>query len=244
MTEQQRASSAFDQLVISQAITGELMAVENYARMIPLARTMDEKLFLLDEATHERGHIKSLRNAAKMLGVRDVDGSLDDPYWAKVRVQVVKALESGDLERARFIQDFVLESYAVTLYGAVIPRLGAVLAPRLNAILEDEMQHLNAAVEALRARYRTDPQSCVALVDAVNIPVAGVLATWIAPEDCKPICGVCNKLEGSCGKPELERAGVSTASLAGRFIDVYGSSLRNVGFAPVQVSTWLAELLT
>jgi Long-chain fatty aldehyde decarbonylase len=237
-------ATTLDQLVVSQAITGELIAIENYARMIPFAKTADEKLALLEEAMHERSHIKSLRNVAKMLGLRDMDGTADDPYWSKVRIQMVAALESGRLAHARFIQDFILEAYAITLYAAVVSRLSPVFAPKVRVILEDERTHLASAVEWMRELYATDPKQAHALVDATNRSVAAVLATWVAPEDCKPICGVCNKINGTCGKPELARGGVSTDALAGAFLDTYGSALRDVGFSALAVAQWLSELVT
>jgi Long-chain fatty aldehyde decarbonylase len=236
-------ATAFDQLVISQAITGELIAIENYARMIPYAVTADEKLALLEEAMHERSHIKSLRNVAKMLGLSDVDGTANDPYWSKVRTQMVSALEGGQLAHARFIQDFILEAYAITLYAAVLPRLCTVFAPKIRVILADEQTHLESAIAWARALYLADPEQVHAIVEATNLRVAAVLASWVAPDDCKPICGACRKLSGSCGKPELARGGVSTGVLAGAFMDTYGKALREVGFPAFAVAQWLAELV-
>lgn len=235
-------SQAFNQLVISQAITGEFFAIENYARMMLHANGSERRLELFDEANHERGHIRSLRGAAKLLGLSNVDAALNDPYWDKVRSAVVAALEEGRSDDALFIQDFILEAYACTLYAAVLPYVGSVLAPKIEAILNDEREHLRSAVLRMQHLWHSDPEAAVSMVERTHLPVAGVLAKWVQPEDCKPICGVCSKVAGSCGKPVLEQAGVPTEALAASFFNIYGNALRQVGFAPLQVMRWLASL--
>ena len=230
-------------LILGQAITGELVAIENYARMIPLARSTEEKLALLDEAVHERGHIRILHGLGKVLDLGAIDGALFDPYWARVRAAMDEIVARADLAAARFVQDFVLECYAVTLYGAVAPHVEPVFRRRLEAIAEDEHAHLVGGIATFATLLASDRARAIAILDFGHTRVARVLAEWIAPSECRPLCGVCGSLGDRCGKPLLKEIQLDTSRLAADFADVYGGALRQAGLTPAEALRYIAELV-
>jgi hypothetical protein len=65
--------------VIAHSVTGEAVGIEHYSRMIPLARSIDERLDLLEDAYHEKLHLLSMREVADRLQV-PVKADLDGPY--------------------------------------------------------------------------------------------------------------------------------------------------------------------
>jgi rubrerythrin len=230
-------------LILGQAITGELVAIENYARMIPLASSTDDKLALLDEAVHERAHIRILHGLGKVLGLGAIDGAVFDPYWTRVRTAMDEIVARSDLDAARFVQDFVLESYAVTLYRAVAPHVESVFRRKLEAIADDEQAHLVSGIAAFAKLLASDRARAFGILDFGHRRVARVLAEWIAPSECRPLCGVCGALGDRCGKPLLQEIQLDTNRLAADFADVYGGALREAGLSPAEALRYVAELI-
>lgn len=230
-------------LILGQAITGELVAIENYARMIPLARSTDDKLALLEEAMHERGHIRILHGLGKVLDLGVIDGAAFDPYWSRVRAAMDEIVARADLDAARFVQDFILECYAVTLYRAVIPHVEPVFRRKLETIADDEQAHLLGGIAAFAGLLGSDRARALEVLDFGHERVARVLAEWIAPSDCRPLCGVCGALGDRCGKPLLEEIQLDTSRLAADFADVYGGALRDAGLSPAEALRYVAELV-
>ncbi len=242
-TRRDAAVRSAHRLILGQAITGELVAIENYARMIPLARSTADKLALLEEAVHERGHIRILHGLGKVLNLGLIDGAAFDPYWSRVRSAMDEIVERSDLDAARFVQDFVLESYAVTLYRAVLPHVEPVFRRKLEAIADDEQSHLASGISAFAGILARDRARGIAILDFGHTRVARVLAEWIAPSECRPLCGVCGSLGDRCGKPLLQEIQLDTSRLAADFADVYGGALRDAGLSPAEALRYVAELV-
>src|SRR5688572_30420221 len=114
--------SALHQTIVSHSITGEAIAIEHYARMIPLARSIEERLELVEDAYHERTHLLSMRKVASDVSV-EPKIVMDDAYWGPVRSAFNECADAKDIEGCYIIQDIVLESYAVVLYDALVPGL-------------------------------------------------------------------------------------------------------------------------
>jgi rubrerythrin len=234
---------AAHRLILCQAITGEVVAIENYARMIPLARRTEDKLALLEEALHERGHIRTLRGLGKLLDLEPLEDAEHDPYWHDVRAAMDELVALSDLEAARFVQDVVLESYAVTLYRAVLPHVEPVVRKKLEAIAADEEGHLVSGIVAFRSLLADNRCRAMAILDFGHGRVARRLAEWVAPSECRPLCGVCGALGGRCGKPLLQELQLDTARLSADFAGVYGDALREAGLRPAEALRYVAELL-
>ncbi len=227
--------------ILSHIVTGEMVGMEHYARMIPLAESPRERLEILGDAWHEGRHLSSVLEAAKRVGV-DVTWALDDAYWGRVRAFFEERAAVGDLTGCLVIQDLVLESFAVALYGAVLPGLEPEVAECVAAILTDEREHLAHGTAALGRLVERDPCGTAARVERANEGVARLLVGWLRPPDCAPVCGVCGALRRTCLKPDLELLGVDVVEARAGFLSRYGRALREAGFSPARVTRWLARL--
>ena len=227
--------------LLSHIVTGESVGIEHYARMVPLARTTQERIDLVDAAHDERGHLVSILDAAKSLGIA-TEWAADDAYWGAVRRTFKEAADRGDLLACYVIQDVVLEVFAVTLYEAIQGGLEARVAPRVAAIAADERRHLGHGIAALRSQADGDDAGLRQRVEAANEGVARVLAQWLRVGDCAVACGVCAKTRGSCFKDDLGLFGVDLGRTRARFLSLYGESLRALGFTPASVTRWVARL--
>lgn len=231
-----------DRVVVSQAVAGEAVGLEHYARMVALAPDLEEKLELVDEAAKERAHLVAMRKAAARAGVTVVDGD-EDPYWTRVREAFEERAADGDLATCSVIQDVVLECYAIVLYEAIAPVASAEVGRMAQRIAADERGHLEHGVRRLAASATDDPDGTKARVEFANERVARVLAGWVAPEDCTPVCAVCGSIDGVCAKDDLRAGGLGVDRLRPAFAQLYGRSLRQAGLPAADVTRWLARLL-
>ncbi len=229
--------------MLSHVISGEAVGVEHYAQMIPLARSLDERLHLLEDAWSEKCHLQSMQAVSRELGIVP-RFSIDDDYWGKVRSGFRARAAEGDLAACYVMQDVVIESLAVTFYEALAPGLDPSVGERLTAIAADERQHLAGGTETARAFFQEDPIGFEQRVEYANEHTGRALAEWMRPRDCEPVCGVCSITRGSCFKEDLKLLDVDLPATRGRFTSLYGKVLRDVGFAPAKVTRWLARLTT
>jgi fatty aldehyde decarbonylase len=227
--------------IVSHIVTGEAVGMEHYARLVPAARDLRERLELLEEAWTEGRHLASMLDLAERLSLT-VAWSSGDAYWGQVRSYFDERLADSDLASCRLVQDVILESFAVALYESVLPTLELSVAERVRVILVDEREHLGHGVAALRARVAEDPEGSAARVERANDVVVRLLARWIREADCAPECGVCRTLVRRCLKRDLRQLGVELSLARARFLSIYGRALREAGFAAAPVTRWLARL--
>ena len=229
------------QVILSQAVAGESIAIRHMARMICLSEDLDERLELVEDAARERVHLLSLRSAAADLGVPLV--AAPDPYWGEVGRAFDAFADAGDLDGCFIVQDVVLECYAITLYRALETCTEPFLAELVRRIADEEEQHLAHGIERVRRGLEGDPSIVRARIEAANESVARVLANWVRVEDCEPICGVCGQVGGICAKEDLRLLGMDLSGLQPAFAQLYGDSLRAAGLGAAEVARWLARLI-
>jgi fatty aldehyde decarbonylase len=104
--------------LLSQAVTGELIGMSNFASLVGLHDDLSEKLEALDHAQSERAHADAFRSAAKRLGI-PVIVDLKAPYWDRIRTAFLRRVELKDIIGTTIIQEVMLESFAITLYRHV-----------------------------------------------------------------------------------------------------------------------------
>src|SRR5579862_7826852 len=115
ISEQQRAVFAD---ILSQAVTGELIGMANYAAMVRLYRDRDGQREALERAMGELAHSEMFSRAACELGVTPIV-NLEAPYWQRIRTSFLRHVDAGDFVACLLIQEVMLESFAVSLYHAV-----------------------------------------------------------------------------------------------------------------------------
>lgn len=229
-------------IVFSQIVTGEAVGVEHYARMIPLAPSLEERLRLLEDAWHEGLHLRAVQQLALRMEL-PVDPAENDPYWGRVQAAFNECAERKDLTACYFIQDVVLECFAITLYRSLAPLLGGEVQRTLERIAADEEKHLEEGRQRLQQSYATDPEGAMARMDFANERVARVLSEWIKPEDCTPVCSVCGKVGGGCAKADLAKIDLDMTQVMADFAERYGEILRSAELPPWAVTRWLARLI-
>lgn len=95
--------------IVSNTISGEIMAVENYSEMVPLMPTTDDKIDTVKQAHEESKHIRMLASLGKRLDY-PVKTEIVEPQWHKVRSHFSDAIKKKDLAAALIIQDLMTET--------------------------------------------------------------------------------------------------------------------------------------
>ena len=228
--------------LLSHVVSGEAVGIEHYAQMIPIARSLEERVALLEDAWSEKRHLQSILSVASALGVT-AHVAIDDEYWGVVRAAFRARAAASDLAACYVIQDVVLECLAVTFYEALIPGVQPGVAARLAAIARDEREHLEHGTAIAAEFFAADRSGFAERVEYANERVGRPLAEWLRPRDCQPVCGVCSITRGSCFKESLELVDVDLKAARGGFTALYGKTLRDIGFSPAEVTRWIARLV-
>src|SRR5687767_11944001 len=104
--------------VFSQAITGELIGMSNFAS---LAQTIDdphEKMEAVEHANSERMHAEGFM-AYSTKAQLNVNINMAGQYWGSMRNQFLSYAAKKDFISCLIIQEVMLESFAVSMYTDV-----------------------------------------------------------------------------------------------------------------------------
>ena len=224
--------------VLSQAITGEIVGMLNYASMVPLCGTAAGQKEAIAHAENERRHAMAFRAVARDLGVRIIE----DPrarYWRRLREAFQRQVAAGDLLACLVVQELMLESVAVSMYQAVSEATGGRMARTFGAIAREEEGHLEHAIAELGAECKRDRDGFETRTERLHGEVMTVIAEMVAPRCNAGPCGVCAE---TCVKESLGRIGLGPTILRGKALRFYLQSLDRIGVRGERSLRWVANL--
>lgn len=224
--------------IFSQAITGELIGMSNFAS---LAETIDdphEKMEAVEHANSERGHAEGFMTYAKRHNYK-VNINLNSTYWGAVRQQFMEYARKGDFIACLIIQEVMLESFAVAMYTDVGHALGGEAGDLFLAIAEEEKEHLEHSSDILRAELDKDPAAFIQKFEEIHVNCMTILSEFSATTDLRGHCGVCN---GDCMKGSLHHVGLDMEIMRGNALALYAESLDNIGIPGEKSIVWIARL--
>ncbi len=225
--------------IVSNAVAGEIMAVENYSEMVHLMPTVESKIETVSQAKEECKHIQLLSKLGRSLDFQ-VQKRIVEPQWNAIRGHFSAAVRKRDLAACLLIQDIMTESMAILLYRTLASESdtdGQTATVAAN-ILEDELEHLEIGVARLRA-LRSEERAAVddALVWAhhrVMPELYGMISTR-----CHFLC---DELGVDCGSLKLDSIKTDIESLRVKGLERYVESLDAVGFEPEVSNPLIASM--
>lgn len=224
--------------VFSQAITGELIGMSNFAS---LAETIDdphEKMEAVEHANSERIHAEGFMDYAKKERLK-ININMDSVYWGNVRKQFLSYAQKKDFIACLIIQEVMLESFAVSMYTDVGNALGGEAGKLFLSIADEEKEHLEHSSDLLRAELKKDPEAFLNKFEETHIKCMTILAEFTATTDLRGHCGVCN---GDCMKGSMHHIGLDIVNLRGNAMALYAKSLDNIGIPGEKSIAWIAKL--
>ena len=231
-------TTAIWQDILSQAMTGEMLAVLNYASLAEICEDPHELAEALEHSEGERGHAAAFAAEGRKLGIQVIN-NVDAKHWKKLRQAFLRRIAERDWIGCLIVQEIMLESFAVASYARV-GRVGkGSLGKVFAAIAAEEGEHVDHAMDILRSERARDPQAFDEKVHGLHLEVMTTLAEMLA-KDCRT--GHCEVCHGSCVKPALPDVSLSAAELRGASLEQYLKTLDRLGLPGEVTLQWVAQL--
>jgi len=224
--------------IFSQAITGELIGMSNFATLTDTIDDPHEKMEAVEHANSERMHAEGFIACAKRAKLK-VNVNLDGEYWGNVRKQFLLYARQKDFIACLIIQEVMLESFAVSMYTDVGNALGGEAGDLFLRIAEEEKEHLEHSSDILCEEMLKDPSAFINRLEEIHFKCMTILAEFSATTDLRGHCGVCN---GDCMKGSLHHIGLDIVNLRGNAMALYARALDNIGIPGEKSTAWLAQL--
>jgi fatty aldehyde decarbonylase len=225
--------------IVSNAIAGEVMAIENYSEMVHLMPSVEQKIEAVHQATEECKHILLLTKLGVNLDF-GVQRRIVEPQWNNIRKHFSAAVAKKNLPACLIIQDLMTETMAIMLYttlsreGDTDPQTAAVAAN----ILEDELEHLEIGTKRIQALIAEDSEgvhdSLVWAHHRVMPELFGMIST-----SCYFLC---DELSLDCASLRLDSIKTDIDSLRVEALERYIKTLDNVGFSPSVTNPLIASM--
>jgi fatty aldehyde decarbonylase len=225
--------------IVSNAIAGEVMAIENYSEMVHLMPNVEAKIEAVNQAKEECKHILLLSKLGNSLDF-GVQRRIVEPQWNNIRKHFSAAISKKNLAACLIIQDLMTETMAIMLYTTLAresdtdPQTASVAAN----ILQDELDHLEIGTRRIQALMAEDSEAVHdALVWAhhrVMPELFGMIST-----SCYFLC---DELSLDCSSLQLSSIKTDIESLRIEALERYVKTLDGVGFNPSVTNPLIASM--
>lgn len=213
--------------IVSNTISGEIMAVENYSEMVPLMGSTDAKIETVKQAHEESKHIKMLASLGKRLNY-PVKTEIVEPQWRAIRGHFSAAVKKKDLPACLIIQDLMTETMAIVLYKTLGNGTDPDTAQVAGLILADELEHLDIGARRIKTMLAEDPETVHDALVWAHHRVMPELFSMISTS-CHSLCA---ELSVDCGDIGLDSIATDIEKLRVDALDAYMETLDLVGFEP------------
>jgi fatty aldehyde decarbonylase len=136
--------------ILSQAMTGELIAAINYTSLAEICVDPEEAADAREHAAIERGHAGRFAAEGRKIGV-EVANNVDARHWKQLRQAFMGCIAECDFIGCLIVQEIMLESFAVASYARVGRVAPGSLGKTFASIAAEEEDHVDHAMEILRA---------------------------------------------------------------------------------------------
>jgi fatty aldehyde decarbonylase len=225
--------------IVSNTISGEIMAVENYSEMVQLMPDCATRIETNKQAAEECKHILQLSKLARSLGF-SVEQRIVEPQWNAIRRHFSTAVRKKNLAACLIIQDLMTETMAIMLYrtlssDADTDRQTSVVA---RNILQDELEHLDIGVRRIQGLLAQEPEEVHdALVWAHHRTMPELFS--MISTSCHSLCDV---LKLDCGSLSLDKISTDLDTIKVKALQQYIDTLDRVGFESSVVNPLIASM--
>ncbi len=233
--------TAYDAVVcdiLSQAITGELIGMSNFASLAGAIDDTHEKMEAVEHANCERNHAEGFMHLAKKFNY-DTVINMDGQYWNSVRECFLKYAGAKDFIGCIIIQEVMLECFAVSMYHDVGTALKNEIGDLFLSISKEEEEHIEHSIELLQNELEKDPLAFYLKVEQIHKDCMTILGEWTASTDLRGHCGVC---KGSCMKDSLHHASLDLKVIRGNALNLYMKTLDRIGLPGKKTLQWVINL--
>ncbi|HGM5584981.1 Aldehyde decarbonylase [Pseudomonas fluorescens] len=240
-TEHNKSDGYFNLLayIASNAIAGEIMAVENYSEMVPLMPDTESKIETVKQAHEESKHIQMLASLGKRHDY-NVMREIVEPQWFNIRRHFSTAVQNKDLAACLVIQDLMTETMAIVLYRTLVRQGDPDTAALANKILDDELEHLEIGLARIRSLIAKDPEGVHESLKWAHHRVMPELFSMVSTS-CHFLC---DRLNIDCGALTLGDLKTDIDEIRIEALDTYVETLDKADFDPVVTAALIESMQT
>ena len=224
--------------IFSQAITGELIGMSNFASLAETIEDPHEKMEAVEHANSERMHAEGFLAYARKRKLK-INVNMHGEYWGNVRKQFLSYAHKKDFTACLIIQEVMLESFAISMYNDVGNALGGEAGDLFLRIGDEEKEHLEHSSDILKEELNKNPLAFENKFEEIHFKCMNILSEFTATTDLRGHCGVCN---GECMKGSLHHIGLDIVSLRGNALALYAEAMDNIGISGEKSIVWIARL--
>lgn len=240
-TEHNKSNGYFNLLayIASNAIAGEIMAVENYSEMVPLMPDTESKIETVKQAHEESKHIQMLASLGKRHDY-NVMREIVEPQWFNIRRHFSTAVQNKDLAACLVIQDLMTETMAIVLYRTLVRQGDPDTAALANKILDDELEHLEIGLARIRSLIAQDPEGVHESLKWAHHRVMPELFSMVST-GCHFLC---DRLNIDCASLSLGDLKTDIDEIRIEALDTYVETLDKADFDPVVTAALIESMQT
>lgn len=213
--------------ITSNAISGEIMAVENYSEMVPLMADTESKIETVKQAHEESKHILMLASLGKRHDY-NVMREIVEPQWYNIRRHFSTAVANKDLAACLVIQDLMTETMAIVLYKTLVRQGDPDTSALAAKILEDELEHLDIGMQRIKGMLDRDSEGVHESLKWAHHRVMPELFSMVSTS-CHFLC---DRLNIDCGALSLGELKTDIDAIRVEALDAYIETLDKAGFDP------------
>lgn len=240
-TEHNKSDGYFNLIayIASNAIAGEVMAVENYSEMVPLMPDTESKIETVKQAYEESKHILMLASLGKRHDYV-VMREIVEPQWFNIRRHFSSAVQNKDLAACLIIQDLMTETMAIVLYRTLQRQGDPDTSALAGKILEDELEHLEIGLARIRGLIAKDPEGVHESLKWAHHRVMPELFSMVSTS-CHFLC---DRLNIDCGALSLGDLKTDIDEIRIEALDTYVETLDKANFDPVVTAALIESMQT
>lgn len=240
-TEHNKSDGYFNLLayIASNAIAGEIMAVENYSEMVPLMPDTESKIETVKQAHEESKHIQMLASLGKHHDY-NVMREIVEPQLFNIRRHFSTAVQNKDLAACLVIQDLMTETMAIVLYRTLVRQGDPDTAALANKILDDELEHLEIGLARIRSLIVQDPEGVHESLKWAHHRVMPELFSMVST-GCHFLC---DRLNIDCASLSLGDLKTDIDEIRIEALDTYVETLDKADFDPVVTAALIESMQT
>jgi fatty aldehyde decarbonylase len=225
--------------IVSNTISGEIMAVENYSEMVQLMRDGSGRIEAIKQAAEERKHILQLSKLGRNLGLT-VEQGMVEPQWNTIRRHFSTAVRKNNLAACLIIQDLMTETMAIMLYRTLSNEADTdrQTANVARNILQDELEHLDNGLRRIHSMLQRSPEDVHDALVWAHHRVMPELFSMISTS-CHSLCDVLNL---DCGSLSLSEIGTDLDTIKVQALQQYIETLDRAGFEPTVTNPLIAGM--
>ncbi|WP_325895270.1 ferritin-like domain-containing protein [Grimontia sp. NTOU-MAR1] len=242
MTETQRVENqAYKDLlayVVTNTISGEIMAVNNYTTIVPLIEDVDEKIHVVKQARDEGGHINALTKLGQHINFPTMK-TMVEPQWKEIGRFVKDRAREGDLTSCIIAQDIMVETFATVAYTALQRNTDKHTTSLAASIYAEEVAHLQHGVDEIHRMLDNDAEEVHCAFELAHRAVMPAMMSMVN-YNCFSLC---DQLSIKCSTVSLVVIEQDLDQLRIDAIDTYMEKIDRIGLDPNRVAPLLSSLV-